>query len=162
MKQRLSDIAAINPWLRRAMHLSFRLTRPVTLGVRAIVLDGEDNVFLVRHTYTRGWHFPGGGVEVGESVYEAVGRELLEEGNIAIEGTPAIHGVFFNHRISRRDHVVVFVVRDFQVLGPRPPDREIAEARFFPANALPSDITGPTEKRLAEVLSEQPPATTWS
>jgi len=35
----------------RFFHLFFLATRPMTLGVRAIVIDGQDRVFLVRHTY---------------------------------------------------------------------------------------------------------------
>ena len=31
----------------------------MTLGVRGIVLDSEEQVFLVRHSYVHGWHFPG-------------------------------------------------------------------------------------------------------
>ena len=47
--------------IRRTMHLWWRLSRPMTLGVRAAILrDGE--VFLVRHGYIAGWHLPGGGV----------------------------------------------------------------------------------------------------
>ena len=42
----------------------------MTLGVRGVVLDGEDRVFLVKHSYVAGWHLPGGGVEVGETFLE--------------------------------------------------------------------------------------------
>ncbi len=96
---------------------------------------------LVRHGYVSGWHFPGGGVEVGETCEEALGRELEEEARIAVNGAPVLHGLFFNARPSRRDHVAVYVIRDFAVLGERAPDREIEEARFFPRSALPEGTT---------------------
>ena len=48
-----------------------------------------------------------------------------------------LHGVFFNARVSRRDHVVVFVVRAFrQEGGPRNP-HEIIDHGFFALDALP-------------------------
>ncbi len=39
--------------------LSARFTRGMTLGVRGMVLDDADRIFLVRHSYVRGWHMPG-------------------------------------------------------------------------------------------------------
>src|SRR4051812_25769297 len=108
---------ALEPAIRRVLHLYWRFARGMTLGVRAVVIDGQDRVFLVKHSYVAGWHLPGGGVETGETVQEALGRELVEEGGITALGEPVLHGVFFNARISRRDHVVVFVVREFTQEG---------------------------------------------
>jgi hypothetical protein len=44
------------PALRRIFHLYWRFARGMTLGVRGVVLDGEDRVFLVKHSYVSGWH----------------------------------------------------------------------------------------------------------
>jgi 8-oxo-dGTP pyrophosphatase MutT (NUDIX family) len=142
-------------------HAYWRFSRGMTLGVRAVVLDRQNRVFLIRHTYVPGWHFPGGGVETGETALEALGRELREEAGIAIDAPPALSGVFFNRRISRRDHVLVYVVRDFTVLEVKEPDREIAEAGFFPLDGLPEGTTSATRRRLAEILEGQAPSANW-
>jgi ADP-ribose pyrophosphatase YjhB (NUDIX family) len=150
-----------NRIVRRALHLYWRVARGMTMGVRAILLDRENRVFLVRHTYVPGWHFPGGGVEVGETALDALTREVREEGFIELVGAPQLHGVFFNHKVSRRDHVLVYVVRDFTVLGAKQPDREIAEAGFFAFDALPPGTTSPTRQRLNELLNGAEIASTW-
>src|ERR1700744_4959050 len=100
----------LEPLLRGVLHFYWRFARGMTRGVRAVVLDGDNRVFLVKHSYVAGWHLPGGGVEVGETCDDALERELLEEGRIALTGATALHGVFFNRRVSRRDHVAVYVV----------------------------------------------------
>ena len=145
----------------RVMHWGFLLTRPMSLGVRGIVIDAEDKVLLVRHGYVSGWHFPGGGVEVGETCLESLKRELEEEARIAIEGPPVLHGLFFNTQTSQRDHVAAYVVRSFRILGERPPDWEIAEARFFPRHSLPEGTTRATRARLAEIFDSAPLSERW-
>jgi 8-oxo-dGTP pyrophosphatase MutT (NUDIX family) len=149
------------PAALKTVHLGARVLRPVTLGVRAMILDDQQRVFLVRHSYVPGWQLPGGGVEPGETAVQALIREVAEEAAIAVRGKPALHGVFFNRRISRRDHVLLFVVRDFHVSGPRTPDWEIIESRFFAVDALPPETTRATRARLDEVLHSAPVAVDW-
>src|SRR3954466_739482 len=133
----------------------------MTLGVRGIVLAGDGRVFLVKHSYVRGWHLPGGGVEGGESFRDTLARELMEEGRIELVGEPTLHGVFFNSYASRRDHVAVYVVRQFRQDRQPVPTREIIACGFFEARALPQGTTEGTRLRIAEVLENKPPIATW-
>ncbi|MEA2878329.1 MAG: hypothetical protein QOF14_3525 [Hyphomicrobiales bacterium] len=144
---------ALEPAIRRVLHTYWRFARGMTLGVRAIVIDPQGRVFLVKHSYVSGWHLPGGGVETGETVQDALARELLEEGGITALEPPVLHGMHFNSRVSRRDHVATFIVRAFrQEGGPRHP-HEIVDCGFFSPGALPPDTTRGTLARLAEALN---------
>ena len=149
------------PVIRPLLHIYWRWSRGATLGARAVVIDEAGCVFLIKHSYVDGWHRPGGGVEVGETMLTALTRELAEEGNIELTGPPALHGVFFNARISRRDHVALFVVRDFRQPAPPVPDREIVAHGFFPPDALPDDTGRATRARLAEVFDGAPVSEVW-
>jgi len=151
----------LEPVLRRFFHLYWRLARGMTLGVRAVVLDGDDRVFLVKHSYVTGWHLPGGGVEVGETFAEALRRELEEEGRIELLGEPALHGVFLNSHVSPRDHVAVYLVRHFRQDRLPEPNREIIACGFFDAAALPAETTAGTRLRISEALEGKAPMATW-
>ena len=151
----------IEPAIRRGLHLYWRMTRGLTLGVRALVFDDAKRVFLVRHTYVRGWHLPGGGVEPGETLSEALARELREEAGIEWTERPALYGMFYNDRVSRRDHVAVFIVASFrQVDGPAR-SLEIAASGFFSPDELPADTTAGTRARIAEVMLGAPVSERW-
>ncbi|PSO16371.1 NUDIX domain-containing protein [Bradyrhizobium sp. MOS003] len=149
------------PLLRRLFHAYFLVVRGMTLGVRAVVLDAENRVFLVRHSYVSGWHLPGGGVDFGETMEQAMRRELKEEGDIDLTGEAVLHGIFLNSHVSRRDHVAIYVVRQFRQDRLPAPNREISECGFFAVAALPEGTTRGTRLRIAEVLDGEPLIATW-
>ena len=144
--------STLEPVVRRIMHFYWRFSRAATLGIRAMVIDGTGRIFLIKHSYVDGWHLPGGGVETGETLLEALARELAEEGNIRLGATPQLFSVYFNKRVSRRDHVALFVVRDFRQDASPQPNHEIVEHGFFPIDALPEDVSRGTRARVAEVF----------
>jgi 8-oxo-dGTP pyrophosphatase MutT (NUDIX family) len=149
------------PALRRVFHFYWRFARGMTLGVRAVVLDAENRVFLVKHSYLTGWHLPGGGVEVGETFHDALQRELAEEGRIELSGEAVLHGLFLNSHVSRRDHVAVYLITHFRQDRLPEPNREIIACGFFDAAALPAETTRGTRLRISEVLDGKPPIATW-
>ena len=147
--------------LRRFFHTYFLLHRGMTLGVRAVVLDADNRVFLVKHSYVTGWYLPGGGVDLGETMEAAMRRELKEEGDIDLTGEAQLHGIFLNSHVSRRDHVAVYVVRHFRLERLPEPNREIIECGFFDVAALPEGTTLGTRLRIAEIVDGQPVIATW-
>ena len=135
------------------------VARPFRLGVRTIVLDDDDRVLLVRHSYRPGWHLPGGGVNKWETASDAAVREVLEEGGVAIAALEGPLGIYANFRIGYCDHVVLYAARQWRPAAT--PSLEIAERRFFPLAACPDDTSKPTRRRLAEYRGEVPRDPHW-
>ena len=138
-----------------------RLTRGMTLGVRAVLLK-DRHVALVRHSYVPGWYFPGGGVEAGESVSDALVREVGEEVGAVLTGPAQLFGIYRNAHADPRDHVALFVCRFWEKRGPfKLPNREIVASELFPLDALPEGTTESTRARLREVMAGISPPADW-
>lgn len=137
---------------------------PVTLGVRLILVDRARRVLLVRHTYTKGWHFPGGAVDPGETAAAAAVREVREETGVHVAVSPTLVGLYHNRALAGRDHVAVFAALEHPLLDPAglvAQAAEVAEVALVPVDALPSDATGAVRRRLAEVLTGAPADALW-
>lgn len=111
----------------------------MTLGVRGLVRDERGQVLLVRHSYTPGWHLPGG---------------------VAPDEPPHLHGVFVNPRFPG-DHVALFVVGRWHAV-PSDHGYEILAAQFHATDALPQGTTDGTRRRVAEVCDGAPVSEVWS
>lgn len=133
----------------------------MTLGVRAAAFDRDGRIFLVRHSYVPGWHMPGGGVERRETAFDALAKELREEGNLRITEEPTLFAVYFNDRTSPRDHVLFYRCDNVEQDGVKIADREIVEAGFFDLHDLPEGTTKATRRRIAELLGESPVSAFW-
>jgi ADP-ribose pyrophosphatase YjhB (NUDIX family) len=133
----------------------------MTLGVRGFVVNAAGEILLIRHSYVDGWHLPGGGVERGETLRDALTRELAEEGGVTIDEEASLFAIYFNSSASPRDHVALFVVRAFQQEPKFRPNAEIVDRGFFPPAALPADATAATRRRIAEVLDGAPVSAHW-
>jgi ADP-ribose pyrophosphatase YjhB (NUDIX family) len=146
----------------RLWHVWFRLSRPATLGVRALVSDGQGRVLLLRHTYTPGWHMPGGGVERGESAQGALAKELREEVALTLTGPVRCLGLFANHANFPGDHVSVWHVAHWQGDAHAASPTEIAEVGWFSPDALPEGTTPGTRARIAEWAGGAPVSEHWA
>lgn len=144
----------------RAFQAWWRLQRPLTLGVRGVVADRDGKILLVRHTYTPGWHFPGGGVERRETAMQALLRELKEEAGIEPSEPPKLVSVHANHAHFPNDHVLVYRIDRWTRSAPTQ-HGEIAEIGFFDPTRLPEGTTKATRRRLEEIFAAASASETW-
>lgn len=129
------------------------ITRPITVGVRAIILNKDDQVLLLRHTYMPGWYLPGGGADRKEILTDAIKRELHEELGMTSVKIDGFLGMYTNLSELKTDHIAVFIIKEYQMEENSNP--EIAEARFFDVHDLPGDISRGSKKRVMEFLKIQ-------
>lgn len=138
----------------------WRVLGPRTIGVRALVVDGQGRVLLVRHTYgPKAWHLPGGGVKRRESLDEAVRREVHEETGIVVRGSLRLLGTYSNLQDGKSDHISVFVVEHWE--REESDAAEIAEDGWFDPEELPEGTTPGTRRRVGEFLRGTVPDLTW-
>jgi len=156
----MNSRAKAEPLLRPLMQAWWRLTRSMTLGVRAIVENEAGEVLLVRHTYVDGWYLPGGGVERGETLMAALHKELAEEAGIEPVCEPQLIGAYSNERVFKGDHVAVYRVQDWRACGGEKAG-EIAETGWFDPLNPPDGTTPGTKRRLREAFANEAVSDTW-
>jgi ADP-ribose pyrophosphatase YjhB (NUDIX family) len=131
-----------------------------TVGVRTLVINKAGEILLVKHTYMKGWHFPGGGVFPGEPAKIAAIRELREESGLLALGHLELFGVYYHQVMRVNDYIALYIVKEFSEMD-IPLGGEIASVKWFPLENLPKDITRGTRARIAEYFFNQPQSDHW-
>ncbi len=109
------------------------------LTVDCIIRDSEDRVLLVKRRFPPpGWALPGGFVDKGETVEQAVIREVEEETSLSLRDVKQFR-VYSEPSRDQRHHVVSVVFTGESGDRPSAGD-DAAEARFFSLNALPEPL----------------------
>lgn len=120
-----------------------------TLGVFAAIFDDSGRILCVRMNYaTRAWTTPGGGVEVGESPFAALRREVLEESGLDVIEDGLV-GVYCK---PLKDDVVLFLRA--RVIGRNhwQPNDEISEMGYFARDELPEPMALSARTRIIDAL----------
>lgn len=76
----------------------------IKVAVSAVVRDDANRILMIHRTDNDKYSIPGGGLEVGETVSQAVVREVMEETGIEVR-VSAVVGIFSNpaHVIAYND-----------------------------------------------------------
>lgn len=118
------------------------------VSVAGLILNNSNEVLLVKSPL-RGWEFPGGMVEAGESLQAALEREAFEESGVAIEIT-GFSGVYKNIESD----IVNIDFKCRYVSGELTTSNESIEVGWFMPKAALGAVTNPlTLKRLENMLT---------
>ena len=117
------------------LHRYFLVTRGMTLGVRILIKNRQDEILLVEHTYIPDGTYQGGGVDHGETLLRAATREVREETGITKLENLEFAGMILNKSVSIRDHVAYFVAftNEIPAVEKTP---EVAQLKFVPISDL--------------------------
>ena len=101
-----------------------------------------------------------GGVERGETIEEALARELVEEAGVEMVGRPRLLSIHSNHLIFPGDHVLVYRVDHWRAVKATSKG-EIHAVEWFAPDALPDEITKGTRRRIEEAFATRASDPHW-
>jgi ADP-ribose pyrophosphatase YjhB (NUDIX family) len=130
-------------------------------GVAAIIRNGQGEILLQRRSDNGLWGLPGGSVEIGESVRQAIVREVEEETGLRVEVERLI-GVYSDPAVQVVRYPDGNVVHYISTLytcrilgGSLRTCAETLELGYFEPGGLPVNLVPMHRIRLADALANQ-------
>jgi len=112
--------------------------------------DGSIFILLTQHSQHRGWSFPKGWIEKGESKEETALREVKEEGGveakIVSEAPPAEY--FFVSEEARVKKKVYYYLMEYLSGDPKDHDWEMIDAAWIPLDEVSDKLTFKSDKEV--------------
>lgn len=138
---------ALLPLAHHVRHYWRRWRKTPIAGVSVVITNLGGDVLLLKHSYGPDvWALPGGGLKPGEDPAAAARREVLEELGLTLARIEPV--AVIEEEISGAPHTAhLFAAICDQ--HPRPDQREILVARFFPSHSLPEPLGRITRTRIA-------------
>ncbi len=123
------------------------------IGVYALIFDDEGRILLGHRRDIDWWNLPGGGMEAGETVDEAICREVREETGLEVK-VERLVGVY--SKPQKQEVVLTFLC---QVIGGTlHPTEETRESRYFAPSSLPSNTLPKHRQRIEDAMLNLPGA----
>jgi ADP-ribose pyrophosphatase YjhB (NUDIX family) len=137
---------ALLPLAHRIRH-RWRLWRKTPIsGVSVVLTNLNGDVVLLRHSYgPKVWALPGGGLKAGEDPQDCARREVREELGVTLKALKPLGTI--EEELSGSPHTAHLFAAICDA-APKPDNREVAEARFFPSHSLPEPLGETTRRRL--------------
>jgi 8-oxo-dGTP diphosphatase len=121
------------------------------IAAGALVSNKSGEILLVLNP-ERGWEIPGGQVEIGESLHQAVRREILEESGIHANIGP-LAGIY--SRLSSPQMVLFMFLGGYES-GEPTPSAESLNTEWVPRDKVLERITHPViRNRISDLLAFQ-------
>lgn len=131
----------------------WRLTRGSSLGVEACLVDGDNQVLLVKNADGGGWRLPAGVVRKGETLKAALRRSLRDECGIDVGDAPRLFWVYAEDSDAASKKTGFFIVRQWRYST----GSASAETALFKRDALPAPITQRAAARIGQALEGRAP-----
>jgi mutator protein MutT len=122
---------------------AFGSRRLITPAARAVIFNQQGQVLLVRRSDNSEWVMPAGSIELGESIYDCLKREVREEAGLEVLSARPI-ALYTDPRYNftnafggeHQMFTVVFLVEEWTGEIQKETD-ETVDARFFDQDDLP-------------------------
>jgi 8-oxo-dGTP diphosphatase len=132
-------------------HVDAERSSPIfRIGVFALIFNDEKQILLGHRRDIDWWNLPGGGMESGETVEEALCREVREETGLEVK-VERLVGVY--SKPQKQEVVLTFLCQVID--GTLQSTEETRESRYFAPDALPSNTLPKHRQRIEDALLNQ-------